>query len=792
MYGLVPLHIHTRRIIVNWMRTQHFPLKIVTLLCLGLLVLSACAPSELPYPFSEWQFTDVKVLDDDLISHSEQISFPDLLALYLRQSGQDLQLRLDFFDLGDRPDFDLHLAFDTVAGGVELPDLTHTNFAWDTLVRISASGQIEVQDAHGRPVPQARLQVYRDPILDHLVLSASRDILPAGLPGYQVLAWLTPPNSGHVLDTLPVAFSENRPVQSVQLLMAFSDSFPAYTPAQALRRWDGAHTGPSGGRHGLYNLLRITDIFHAPVVLLDLLNPSSLSALDYMGNLETVQAQMDAGLVIAPQYAPAIKGFEGTAAGTQLLDAWYELNRESIQNFGMRQPLLLYSPSGYVPGESPAKLVFLPNEQSQGSEKGILPTQAIRRQDKILLPSPKNLSITQASTGGPTLELKLAIASAMQTSAVHKPGSIPDLLVLGGSLPASTWGDPQAARATLRYLASRPWLHFLGENDLLTLKVSPTGGERFAYASEATPSPYSQLWQAIKSAPPNDFSLAARQAFLAAANPVYPQPAELPQLREIYLQQAWALLSAAEWAKNPYPHSSCELDLDQDGFLDCSFSNNYLYAFFEPASGALTHLFYRQPETGTSSHSLHQLIGPTAQIISGLSESSTWDLTAGLRADPAILQGAFDQPEKMYTAQSLADGIRFTSPDGSQKTYQFTHNSLSIHYTAPAGSDMTPQSILLMPDPWLRFSPGWWSDDALEAHQGQWRMKWVQGVEVLISASLPLSARSFLDSRTWMSATENPNHEQPGGHFLPFPTLMLDLPAANQFEATIQFFQIDE
>ena len=732
------------------------------------------------------------MLDDDLISHSEQISSPDLLALYLRESGQDLQIRLDFFDLGDRPDFDLHLAFDAVAGGVDLPILTKASFAWDALVSISASGQIEVQDAHGRPVPQARIQVYRDPILDHLVLSASRDILPGGPPIYQVLAWLTYPNSEQVLDALPVASSDNHRVQRVQLLMAFSDSFPAYTPALALRRWDGAHTGPSGGRHGLYNLLRITDNFQVPVVLLDLLNPSSLSALDYMGNLETLQTQIDAGQIIAPQYAPATQRFKSAVAETQFLDAWFNINRETIQNFGMRQPLLLYSPSGYIPNESRAKLVFLPNYLDQGSDSAILPIHAERWRDKLLLPLPKSELSTQASTHGPTLELKQALTSAMQVSSAQRPGRNPDLLILGGSLPASTWGDPQSARATLRYLAERPWLHFLNENDLLTLQGNPVDGERFAYTSQTAPSSYSQLWKAIESAPPNNFSLAARQALLAAANPVYPHPAELAQLREIYLQQAWVLLSAAKWGKNPSPQSSCELDLDQDGISECSFSNNYLYAVFEPASGALTHLFYRQPGTGTSPPSLHQLIGPTAQIISGLSEASTWDLTAGLRADPAVLLGAFDQPGKQFVAQWLVDGFIFTSPDGSQKTYQFSQNSLKVRYNAPPGSDLKPLNIPLMPDPWLRFNPGWWHDDQLDARQGIWRLHWMPDMEVLISSTLPLDARSFLDSQTWMAFTENPNREQPGGHFLPFSTFMLDLPAANQFEATIQFIHIDE
>lgn len=42
-------------------------------------------------------------------------------------------------------------------------------------------------------------------------------------------------------------------------------------------------------------------------------------------------------------------------------------------------------------------------------------------------------------------------------------------MVFGGNFPYSTWGDPQSAMATLKYIAQHPWIQVLTETDLKTL-----------------------------------------------------------------------------------------------------------------------------------------------------------------------------------------------------------------------------------------------------------------------------------------------------------------------------------
>ena len=89
--------------------------------------------------------------------------------------------------------------------------------------------------------------------------------------------------------------------QTVPVLLTFYDTFSARLPAEALRSWDGAHTGPRGERHGLKHLLDVMEEHRVPVVLLDLKEPENLSALDAMGLLTKIEKMENQGLLIFPQ-----------------------------------------------------------------------------------------------------------------------------------------------------------------------------------------------------------------------------------------------------------------------------------------------------------------------------------------------------------------------------------------------------------------------------------------------------------------------------------------------------------
>jgi hypothetical protein len=93
------------------------------------------------------------------------------------------------------------------------------------------------------------------------------------------------------------------------LLLAFWDIFPAFSPAQSIRKWDGAHTGPYGERHGLALLLKNIKRYSTPAVLLDLRSPPALSALDHMQALSLVRELVNRKLLILPDVLPGSPSF---------------------------------------------------------------------------------------------------------------------------------------------------------------------------------------------------------------------------------------------------------------------------------------------------------------------------------------------------------------------------------------------------------------------------------------------------------------------------------------------------
>ena len=101
--------------------------------------------------------------------------------------------------------------------------------------------------------------------------------------------------------------------QPAPILLAFWNTFPATSPAQALRSWNGAHTGPFGGRHGLVNLLNAALKAKVPLTLVDIKTPSSLSALDTLGGgTNLLHTLIRESLLSLPDVLPV----ESAAAGS--------------------------------------------------------------------------------------------------------------------------------------------------------------------------------------------------------------------------------------------------------------------------------------------------------------------------------------------------------------------------------------------------------------------------------------------------------------------------------------------
>ena len=320
----------------------------------------------------------------------------DITAVYLRRTADQLQIRVDLLDFQNRND----LSLDMKIGDASTPT------AAPLTIRIPSEED------------QARLNL--DPLLDTVIV----DVPLAEIPSRPRVDVSTPQDqvTGLALDG-PVLS------QTVPLLLTFYDTFAARFPAEALRSWDGAHTGPRGERHGLKHLLDGAEEYQTPIVLLDLKAPETLSALDAMGVLPRVRQMGQAGTLILPDQAgqDAPFGFSSSPF------TWGEIPlRGTLQS---RPTFALSSDSRHIYHPLFSKTTIIPIATETDSN--------------------------QPTPNGPSLEVRRAL---LQTAL---DADEQDLLVLGGDLRNSTWGSPDMVGPTLAYLASRPYIHVLNADELM-------------------------------------------------------------------------------------------------------------------------------------------------------------------------------------------------------------------------------------------------------------------------------------------------------------------------------------
>ncbi len=220
-------------------------------------------------------------------------------------------------------------------------------------------------------------------------------------------------------------------------MFAFWDAYPAYTPATALRRWDGAHTGPYGGRHGLYNLLRTAQSAQIPLVLLDLKEPASLSALDYAGGLDLVRQMAESGLLILPTSLPDPR-FGPYSLPAQAQGQLQSATRWAATRFGLLASQFTYLPEAAIPPASgigpassrgpifarlsPARLPAAPSSDAQPATALSLLSWAGR----TVIPLPDEPAASpQADPDGLTLEWRRRLLSTALASQEDQPSSLP-------------------------------------------------------------------------------------------------------------------------------------------------------------------------------------------------------------------------------------------------------------------------------------------------------------------------------------------------------------------------------
>lgn len=768
---------------------------IILAVLLLLFILAACAPQTPISPDSPWEYANLRYLSP----FGDVPPDMDLIAAYTRLTRGDFQIRLDLLDLNYDSTFDLYIALDIAPGGTRnLPIQATTQINWDQLLILPAKGfpqtiiydytQSETNPPTHQPtqssivndvgLPHTHLpsipRIVRLPWLDTIVVSLNRTNFSATKFSFKIQAFITPAGSAFPTDNLGPFLSDSLPPGRAPLLLTFWNTFPAYTPAQAIRRWDGAHTGPFGERHGLKILLQAVRHSKVPVVLLDLKTLPNLSALDYLGVVPKIQELEEMGLLVLPDALPGSPNLLLFPAG---LPSWVPAqaaadSRRAALVFGLQPSDMLFTPRLPSNPLSGYSLVFTAIDNFQ----------PVRWQGRMIIPLPPPGRDQVATLDGLTLDMRMILLKNAINASDHTL-DVP-LLTLGGSLPDSTFGDPQAAEASLRYIAAHPWMQPLNADDLYALSrpssVPLPPSSSIPLVTNSLLSEFSFLSNSHQSATDKSISaplyLAAWQSALSLYASLPPEPSQLPALRARYAGQVGLPLAGVRWAEHPSPRADCLSDPDMDGLPECILASDKFFAVFDDYGGRLLVLYFH------TINGIHQLIAPSSQFVVGLSDPSTWDLSLNEGSEQGGIQGGFidsSSPWEPYIATVFSNSLTYTSPDRRiVKTFTLTPHGLRANYRI---KDPLYIQIPIALDPWERFTPGWgYRYNALFTPRGwSWQLDGSPEIEVFTSGNL--SAFPFTESRPNLNRVEDPNFSYPRGHYLPFPIALVEIQSQGDF-----------
>ncbi len=735
-----------------------------------------------------WKYGDLRLLDAIDSTNPDQ----DLIGVYTRINNQTFQIRLDFLDLDTYLGKDIYILLDTNSGGnSEIKSNNGTlsgDINWDYLLIITDSRIVEVVDNQLAPVPGMELFIVYDSLQDRLIISFSKSTLPIYYGKTLLQVIIVPPDQALISDKSVTWAIDSPPPPRGKILFTFWNTFTSVTPAQTLRSWAGAHSGPMSSRHGLKYLFNAAANSGSTLLLLDLLTPDTLSALDYLNVLPRVRILSNKGILVLPDARiPDFFGASDAAARTAWLEyvnlpedankIWQitsnlETNRDLENN-----TFVLFKNSFDF---------FINYNYKVGNNDYAKYNNIIDECD--LSPQFLGSSLINHSN-------HLSVA-CKQLFLLHALSDSTAPLILGGDFSKSVMGDPGYSAEVFSYIREHPWLQTYTLEDLISspqfvkpgFVSSATNNQPSTDGVQSLVSPgssavaviYDKVHEALLQAPRNRLSDLAWKIYVDLSQPTTPR---LLSLRTNYVGQIGMVLSAANWADNPGSLQNCDNDLDYDGVNECILSNTNLFAIIEPDGGYIPFVF------SSDGKGLHQIIGPTWEFIVGLSDSSTWNIDLGVRSDAGQFLGAFQDPFTSWNRYNVELSENKVILENNAKTISRTISLYPdyIHIDIRNNDQLTDKAIIpLVVDPWRRYAPGW--GDLYAKTIDRYNLYWgiYPGEMVEIRSTNPLTASTFNDTHSVLLQPEDPNFDYSPGHYLPFPMAIAYLDASENYAIDIK------
>jgi hypothetical protein len=725
---------------------RHINKSIICGLFLSILVLniSGCQSSRVYQNNNnllDWKYTDIRQLDPiDAIDPAL-----DVIAVYSRFNQGFLQLRIDFLNLDQYLGNDIYIVIDTNPGGTN-QIMTHnhgiiqTDLKWDYLIEFTASGNAAIYNSQYKTVDEMEIFIIYDSAQDRIILTTLKNNIPiyAGKTNLQVL--VTSPDNNIIADKgNPFSVDATSPARA-KVVLAFWNTFSPESPAQTLRSWAGAHTGPNSSRHGLKYLVDAASQYKIPILLIDLLSPSNISALDYLGEIPKLNALHNKGIV----------KFYNTR----------EIN--SNKRLSVISSLFLNSNIN-------------DNDYAQ-----------------FLNNSSCNLRENDVNNNVINLGLSLDCKKLLSLSAYYQP-STP--LLFGGDISQSTLGDPATLEILFSYIITHPWIQVLSyehEKSLETLlNIYPANID-----NNRAPAPIKSLMtfpsdvitptslqlkvkNLLSESPDNQLTDLSQQTLYLLE---HPNNSQLVPISNNYIGQVGEILAAAKWADSPTSTQNCSTDLDFDNTNECILSNSEVFVIVDREGGYIPFIFSRD------GNGVHQIIGPTWEFAVGLSDPSLWNPELGLRSDPSQILGAFQDSFSNWNSYIFDfNGNKLNLyNDNMAMRKSFSISADKIQISILAAEPFDTYAIPLVVDPWIRFTPNWGT--AYSGIKSDYSYTWgiSSVINILTKSATPIDAFAFKDTYRMMTKPEDSNYDYSRGHYLPYPLAMVELTGWNNYKIDIQ------